>query len=377
MTQQERIFELLARALTAPNPPTGSQVDVLLAELVQVWPADQAGVVLRAHTDRQQFGNKLSTDDLERINPCPTEVSMRQWAERHLILVPLPTLIVGRDSFLWLIVCDPSSFDGPLVRLVAATLTSHLRLPPTRTALAETLDQRLDDLGRVAGRIAHDFDNILTGVLGFADLALSHLPEQHPAASYINDALRVAQRGLLITQQMYQFSKAGTLHPPGASLEIALRNQQNRLKEMIQGKYRFIVGIPTDLPKLALDDERLEQVLTQLLNNALEATPLSGTIWVSATLADLDQSDCLTFLGSARPGQFVLVSISDTGSGISADVRKRLFVEPFFSTKTRRRGLGLVTAYRVLTAHGGGIRIEPQSEVGTRVTLAIPTLSTC
>jgi signal transduction histidine kinase len=374
MPRASMIYELLTHSLNAANPPSANQVDAFLRDLAGAWPAKRAGVVLRLRGERMQYGNHLSGDDLERIGLTVTEVSERDWGNDRLCLVPLQSVVVGRDCFLWLVVDRQVQTDEPLLRLLAAAVVNHFRTPPSRHSIAETLDQRLDDLARVAGRIAHDFDNILTGVLGFADLALTQLPQQHPAASYIHDLLRVAQRGLLITQQMHQFSKANTIHTPTGRLDVAMRNQEAKLKESITGKYRLLVGIPADLPTLALDNERLELILSHLLNNALEATPISGTITVSAALTDLDEQECRSFLGTARPGSFVTITISDTGSGISADVRKRLFVEPFFTTKTRRRGLGLVTIYRILAAHGGGIRIEPPTDQGTRVTVAVPVV---
>jgi signal transduction histidine kinase len=116
----------------------------------------------------------------------------------------------------------------------------------------------------------------------------------------------------------------------------------------------------------------LQTVLGHLLENAVEASPPGGTVTVTARAVELNAAEAKAYLGQAGPGAHVEVTVQDAGSGIKPDVRAKLFVEPFYTTKVRHRGLGLAIVYRTLFAHRGGIRIEPAPDAGTVVRIVLP-----
>jgi CheY-like chemotaxis protein len=127
-----------------------------------------------------------------------------------------------------------------------------------------------------------------------------------------------------------------------------------------------------ELPDVAIGAEALGMILGHLLSNAREAIATSGSITLEVRQTELTSRQCLTMLGNALAGPHLEVCVTDTGSGISPEVRERLFIEPFFSTKPRHRGLGLASVYGLLYVHHGAIRLEPGSERGTTVSFWLP-----
>jgi signal transduction histidine kinase len=122
---------------------------------------------------------------------------------------------------------------------------------------------------------------------------------------------------------------------------------------------------PPNLPPVAVEAGPLQVVLGHLLENAVEACPQGGVVRVSARTVELTEADARGYLGRAAAGPYLQIAVSDTGPGIKPEVRRRLFVEPFFTTKVRHRGLGLAVAYRVLCSHRGGIQLDPVPPPGT------------
>jgi signal transduction histidine kinase len=241
---------------------------------------------------------------------------------------------------------------------------------------ADRLTQRLADVATVAGRMAHDFDNILTGILGFADLALPLVPPGSQEASYIAEITNVGQRGTSFTQQLHAFNRGGESKPTPGSVAATLGREEVRLRALMHPALKLEKDIPLNLPAVAVDAGPLQLALGHLFENAVEACPKGGTVRVSVQPVELTELEARSYLGKAGPGPHLQIAFADTGSGIKPDVRKRLFVEPFLSTKIRHRGLGLATAYRIIAAHRGGIQIDavPPPGTGTAVRVVLPLI---
>ena len=237
----------------------------------------------------------------------------------------------------------------------------------------DALSRRLADAAVIAGRMAHDFDNILTGIMGFADLALPMAADPQQA-SFIAEIAKVGQRGVQFTQQLHQLSRGGQARPGPGSVAATLAREEARLKPALPPGLKVEKDIPADLPAAAVEAGPLQTALGHLFENAVEACPQGGTVRVCARAADLSAGDAAGFLGPVQPGPHILGTITDTGGGIKPEVRRRLFAEPFYTTKVRHRGLGLAVAYRVLAAHGGGVRLDPAAPpaAGTVARAAVP-----
>lgn len=238
----------------------------------------------------------------------------------------------------------------------------------------ERLNQRLGDAAIIAGRMAHDFDNLLQGIIGFSDLTLPLVPAGSQAAGFVAEIGKVGQRGIQFTQQLHNLSRSAHVKPNPGSVPLAVSKEEARLKPITPLGARVEKDFPSGLPAVAVEAGPLQVVLGHLLENAIEATPQGGTVRVSARPVELSEADARTFIGRTGVGAHLQITVTDAGPGIKPEVRRRLFVEPFYTTKVRHRGLGLAIAYRVLCAHRGGVRIEPVPApgTGTQVRVVLP-----
>lgn len=233
--------------------------------------------------------------------------------------------------------------------------------------------QGLETAALVTRRLAHDFGNLLTGILGFIELALTQpLPANTPLHSYLDEVYHSAQNGATFTQQLRLFSRRQATSTRASRLADAVAEQRQRLLAARPTGLTLRLDLPVDLPPLAIDAEPLRLILTALLDNASEAVNDAGTISVSARTIALTAADCLDLYGSLQPGPHVEVILADTGSGLTPEVQRLLFQQPFFSTKPRHRGFGLAISYGLLQAHHGGLRLYPGEEYGVVVRLVLP-----
>ncbi|OAI53648.1 hypothetical protein AYO44_15800 [Planctomycetaceae bacterium SCGC AG-212-F19] len=242
-------------------------------------------------------------------------------------------------------------------------------LDPTR------LQERLQDAGTISARIAHAFDNILTGILGFAELTLGQTEASSQNRSFLEEVVRAAQQGVLLTQQLHFFSRCAVPTVGPATMAYVVGEEQARLQGLLPPGVRLNVDMPAELPSVVMDAELLRQVIGHLLDNAREAITKDGVIGLAARRTILDPAATGELLGQPVPGPCLEVVVTDTGPEITPDVRRRLFQEPFYSTKPRHRGLGLAIVYRVLQAHRASFRLTTGPKE-TAVHLYLPLAST-
>jgi signal transduction histidine kinase len=312
------------------------------------------------------------------------------------------TTAAAADGACWLVARVPLPGGGPAVLGLARartgadwTAADRLALGAVAQALGRSdlladrlndlapqrdqawLGRRLQDAAAVSGRVAHDFDNLLTGILGFAELTLPSLTPGSPPHQFISELLRVGQTGTKITQQLHQFSRSGASRPRPGSLATALRAEVERVRPLLGPDRSADLDLAEELPPAALDADGLRQVFGHLLDNACEALPAGpGSVSVTARTVELSPDEARTFWGQAGPGPHLEVVVSDTGSGMTPESRRRLLVEPFFSTKPRHRGLGLVVCYRILSANKAGFTITSAPGAGTTVRVVLPAAPT-
>ncbi|HLN26149.1 MAG TPA: response regulator [Gemmataceae bacterium] len=231
---------------------------------------------------------------------------------------------------------------------------------------------RLENAATLVGRLAHDFNNVLTGIMGFTELGLAQIPEGAPAHQFLTEAYQAAEHGTKFIQQLSHFSKRSSPCGQATRFAWAATELQQRVRENLGHSLRVELDAPTQLPLLAIGQDSLRLILEHLLTNAREATAGKGTISLSAQVAELTGWDCLELLGNPSPGRFVEIRVADDGIGLSPEAQQRLFLEPFFSSKPRHRGMGLASIYGTLHAYRGGMRLDPGGEKGTVVRIYIP-----
>ena len=262
-------------------------------------------------------------------------------------------------------------------------LTLSVRMMERSAALAakigpvidpERLQQRLADASVIAGRMAHDFDNLLQGIIGYADLTLPLVPPNSQPAKYIADLAKVGHRGVQFTQQLHQLSRSGQAKPQPGQLPQCLAKEDARLRAATPTGVQVRIDVPTACALVGMENGPLTAMVGHLLENAVEASPPHAVVTVSARPVDLTAADARGYLGRVSAGPHVELTVQDAGPGIKPEVRSKLFAEPFFTTKVRHRGLGLAIVYRSLHAHAGGIRIDPapSPDTGTVVRVVLP-----
>ena len=235
------------------------------------------------------------------------------------------------------------------------------------------IERRLADASRFARMAAHDVNNMLTSILGFADMCGPLLDPNGLPASYVGEITRSGNRGAEFARALWEFSHAGEARPVPTPVGPAVDRTIGQVRAD-HPTVTFTVDTPADLPPVAMIAENLQRVLGHLVRNAAQ-TVREGTVALTARVVRLTDADTHEYLGNIRPGECVEVRVDDTGPGIPPAVRPRLFVEPLFTTKVRHRGLGLAIVFRTLYAHAGGVRIDPPGPTGTTFRFVIPTVT--
>ncbi len=234
--------------------------------------------------------------------------------------------------------------------------------------------QKMESLGVLAGGVAHDFNNLLVGVLANAGLAKRHLPGGSPAVGPLIQIERAAQRAGDLTEQMLAYSGKGQFQVTGVDLSSLVREMSELLQTVLSPKAVLGMELPEGLPRIRADATQLRQVVMNLLTNASDALGEdAGEIHLRTGLMDVDEDYLAgTWAGDERsPGPYVWVEVRDTGCGMDAETRRRMF-DPFFSTKFTGRGLGLAAVLGIVRGHEGALRVESSPGEGTTFRVLFP-----
>ena len=227
--------------------------------------------------------------------------------------------------------------------------------------------RKLESLGVLAGGIAHDFNNILTAILGNLSLARMYIDKSHPVDEVLAEAERASVRARDLTQQLLTFSRGGAPIKKTSSIAELLRDTSGFVLRgsNISPEYR----IAPDLWAGRFDPGQISQVVNNLLINAKQAMPRGGKVIVSAENARLQEANPF----GLPPGNYVAIAVQDFGVGIPTEHVDRIF-DPYFTTKQTGSGLGLATAYSIVTKHEGFIGVESSPGDGARFTVVLPAI---
>lgn len=234
--------------------------------------------------------------------------------------------------------------------------------------------QKLESLGVLAGGIAHDFNNLLMVIIGNLDLALTEPSPATGQRSLLLDADQAARQASDLCRQLLVYAGKGASQAEAVDLGTLLREQAKMLEVSASKSARLITSLPEQLPLIQADVSQLRQVMMNLIINASDAIGDSpGVITLTANAMDCDEEylDGAGVADPLKPGRYVCVEVSDTGCGMTPEVRQRIF-DPFFSTKTASRGLGLAAVRGIVHNHGGGIRVYSELGKGTTFKLLFP-----
>ena len=260
------------------------------------------------------------------------------------------------------------------VRGIVVDVTDRKRAEEETARMQDQLRQaaKMEAIGRLAGGVAHDFNNLLTPILGYADVAMMQLGEKHSLYPEIAQIRRAAERAAALTRQLLTFSRRQVLQPRPLDLNAVLRDMDKMLRRLIGEDVRLNLLLGEGLHAVVADPGQMEQVVMNLAVNARDAMPAGGTLTVRTENALLDDLAAAQIEG-ASAGSYVLLSVSDTGTGMDKATLGRIF-EPFFTTKAEGHGtgLGLATVYSIVQQSRGGLRVESEPGKGATFRVYFP-----
>ncbi|MCX7824975.1 MAG: PAS domain S-box protein, partial [Verrucomicrobiae bacterium] len=229
--------------------------------------------------------------------------------------------------------------------------------------------QKMESIGRLAGGVAHDFNNILMAIIGYSDMAIKRFAPDDVRRGYVEEVRRAGDRAAALTRQLLAFSRQQILQPRVLDLNELVQNLTKMLRRLIGEDIELTLSLDPTLGCVKADPGQIEQVIMNLAVNARDAMPGGGQLVIQTANAELDEAYAQSH-AEARPGRYVLLAVGDTGCGMTEEVQQHLF-EPFFTTKElgKGTGLGLATVYGIVKQSEGFINVY--SEVGRGTTLKI------
>ena len=265
------------------------------------------------------------------------------------------------------------------VRAILSTVIDVTERVQGERALRESEErfrqaQKMEAVGRLAGGVAHDFNNLLTVINGYCSVLLAQTPESNPACPMLNEILKAGERAASLTGQLLAFSRKQVLQPKEVDLNVLIPDLQKMLRRLIGEDVEFVATTSPGLPQVKADPGQLGQALINLVVNARDAMPYGGRITIETQGVTLDE-EYATRSPEVRPGHYVLVAVSDTGTGMDPETQEHIS-EPFFTTKEvgKGTGLGLAMVYGFVKASGGHVQVYSEVGIGTMFRLYFPAL---
>jgi two-component system cell cycle sensor histidine kinase/response regulator CckA len=322
---------------TTPDEVVGKSVfELYPQELATLYYADDQAVILS--------GRRL----LKREERSVDQAGNRVWL--------LTTKVPLRDS------------DGKIVGLlgIARDITERKQL---EAQLRQA--QKMEAVGRLAGGVAHDFNNLVTVITGFSEIMLHrHLGDHDPLREPIEEIQKAGERAASLTRQLLAFSRRQVLQPKVLDLNAVVADIDKMLRRLIGEDIELITVLNPGLRPVKADPGQVEQIIMNLTVNARDAMPQGGKLTIETANVELDEAYARLHL-AVQPGPYVMLAMSDTGAGMDAETQAHIF-EPFFTTKEEGTGLGLSTVYGIVKQSGGYIWVYSEPGQGTTFKIYLP-----
>jgi two-component system, cell cycle sensor histidine kinase and response regulator CckA len=272
-------------------------------------------------------------------------------------------------------------FDPAILRSKVAVFVSLFRQQSQIKRQAQELhlkeqelhqSQKLEAIGRLAGGVAHDFNNLITGILGLSHDLWTSLDTKDPRREDLDEIMKASTRALGLTKQLLAFGRRQITSPRLLDINSIILDMTKMLKRLIREDIELVTHISNTLKPVKMDQGQVEQILMNLVLNARDAMPQGGSITISTRNSEAGVGDT-GVLEKGEPGSYVLIEISDTGTGMDARTLEHIF-EPYYSTKEKDKGtgLGLATVYGVIMQCGGHIFVDSTPGKGTLFQIYLP-----
>jgi PAS domain S-box-containing protein len=276
--------------------------------------------------------------------------------------------VVGRSR--------PRSDGHVLVFGVTQDITEKRKAEDERERLTQQLQQakRMESVGRLAGGIAHEFNNILTAILGNIEFVMEDMLPGDPHLAILGDAEKAGRRAAELTAHLLAYSRQTIIRPRVVNLNELMKNAERLLSRLLGERIQIETVLDRDLWNVNVDPGQIEHIVVNLAVNARDAMSDGGKLRLETACVFLDEEYCQQH-PEARPGRYAMLAVSDTGCGMPQEVKAKLF-EPFFTTKPvgQGTGLGLAMIHGLVKQHGGAIAVDSEVGQGTTVKLYLPAL---
>jgi two-component system, cell cycle sensor histidine kinase and response regulator CckA len=232
--------------------------------------------------------------------------------------------------------------------------------------------QKMEAVGRLAGGVAHDFNNLLTVILGYCELLLTGTKAGDPQLADITEIQKAGARAGALTRQLLAFSRKQIIEPTLLDLNVIANDMQAMIGRLIGEDVKIVLALRPELRPVRADRGQIEQILMNLAVNARDAMPQGGTLTIETANVELDQHYAITHR-EVEPGPYVVLVVSDTGTGMTPEIQARMF-EPFFTTKEpgKGTGLGMATIFGIATQAGGTVGVYSEVGRGTSIKVYFP-----
>jgi signal transduction histidine kinase/ActR/RegA family two-component response regulator len=347
--------------------------------------AEQAARIGRWPERKGLLGLVLESDAALRLSdltrhPAFTGFPPGHPEMKHLLIVPIR---VREKAYGQVYLADRqdgapfSEADEAVVRSFTASvglLLANVQAQKEQERLQQQFfqAQKMESVGRLAAGVAHDFNNLLTVIGGFTELLLARFPAEDPAHGQLEQVLAAAQRAAGLTRQLLAFSRQQVVVPRVLEVNQVVRDLAKMLVRLLGEDVELVTRLAPGVHPICADPGQLEMVLMNLAVNARDAMPEGGRLVLESANVSLDEAYARSH-PDAQPGEHVVLTVSDTGCGMSEEVKAHCF-EPFFTTKERGKGtgLGLATVYGIVRQCGGHITVDSQPGQGTTFRLYFP-----
>jgi len=354
MSTAERAYrQLFEQSLVGVSTTRVSDGKILLCNeaLAKMFGYESAAEFM-AHTARDLWWEPA---DRDRMLAALREASVLRNYEAHMRTKD------GKP--LWLL-CNISLSEDETGAAILQNFTVDVS---ARKSLEQQLwqAQKLDALGSLAGGVAHDFNNLLTAIIGYADILLDDLGRQSRHAEDIQEIIKASDRATGLTRQLLTFSRRQPFEPKPLRLDERVTDMEKMLRRLLGPPVKLVTTGDADLAPVMADPNQVEQVVLNLAVNSRDAMPDGGTLTIETRNVHMDEPYAHGAT-SVPPGKYVMLAVSDTGSGMTPEILTRVF-EPFFTTKEKGKGtgLGLSTVYGIVKQSQGHLIVYSEVGIGT------------